>query len=109
MVELDEDHDPYVHRLLRGFVRVVADQEDHKNTALSALAKEFERASDASDTAALNELEKVLPHGQSVLDEAFGDVDQIVKLANYWGWHQWNRGRYQLARQSRAMALTTAE
>ncbi len=131
LVEIDEDRDPYLHRLLRGFVRVssdqdedhasylhrllrrfvkaLSDQEDTKNTAVSAVTKELKRASDASDTAAINELEKVLPHGQSVLDEALGEVDQLLALASYIGWHQADRGRYALAQTNREWALALVE
>ena len=111
LVELDEDFDPQIHRLLRGFVRAQTHEADEqtRTQAVEAVRTELARIREETDTAALTELEKVLPHGQALLDTAVAEPEQAIDIANYIGWHQRQRGRYQLAKEARQHALTLAK
>ena len=111
LVELDEDYDPQMHRLMRGFVRAHthADEEETKRQAVEAVKTELSRTRIDTDTAALTELEKVLPHGQMVLDAELAEPKQAIDIANYMSWHQRQRGRYQLAKAAGQHALALAQ
>lgn len=109
LVELDEDHDPHLHRLLRGFVRsqTYEDNEETKRQAVEAVKTELART--RTDTAALTELEKVLPHGQVVLDADIAEPKQAIDIATCISWHQRQRGRYQLPKDAGEQALALAQ
>ncbi len=111
LVELDEDYDPHLHRLLRGFVRAQTntDDEEMKVQAIEAVKTELCRTQIDTDTAALTELEKILPHGQMVLDTKIAEPDHAIDIANYMSWHQRQRGRYQLAKAAGLHALVLAK
>lgn len=110
LVELDEDYDPQIHRLVRGFVRTQTHQDDEetKTQAVAAVKAELSRSRTESDTAALTELEKVLPHGQILLDSEFAEPEQAIDIATSMSWHERQRGRYQLAKAVGIHALALA-
>jgi tetratricopeptide (TPR) repeat protein len=111
LVELDDDYDPRIHRLLSGFVRAQPheDDEETKTQAVDAVKTELSRTQTDTDTAALTELEKVVPHGQALLDSGIAQGDNAIDIANYVRWHQRKRGRYQLAKDTGQHALALAE
>ncbi len=111
LVELDEDFDPQIHRLLRGFVRTQSYEADEETRAqaVEAVKSELARTLEETDTAALSELEKVLPHGQAVLDTEIAEPEQAIEIADSIRWHQRRRGRYQLAKEAGQHALTLAK
>jgi tetratricopeptide repeat protein len=111
LVELDEDYDPQIHRLLRGFIRTQTheDDEETKTQAVEAVKTELSRTRTETDTAALTELEKVLPHAQMVLDTKIAEPEHAIAIASYMRWHQGRRGRYQLAKVAGQHALALAQ
>lgn len=111
LIDLDENHDPKMHRLLRGFAnaQIHQDEAEIKRQAVEVVKMELSRTQDQMDTAALRELESVIPHGQSVLDEKIADQDQAIDIANSISWHHSNRGRYQLAKEFGQRALDLAK
>jgi hypothetical protein len=111
LVEFDEDHNPQIHRLLRGFIRSQppADDDATMAQAVVAVTAELERTREDIDRAALTELEKVLPHGRAVLDAGIAEPGQAIDITNYISWHQRQRGRYQLAKDAAQHALALAK
>ncbi|GJL49503.1 MAG: hypothetical protein NPIRA01_07300 [Nitrospirales bacterium] len=110
LVELDEDYDPQIHRLVRGFVRAQTyeDDEEMKTQAVRAVMAELLRARAETDMAALTELEKVLPHGQILLDSEIAEPEQAIDIATSMSSHERKRGRYQLAKAVGKHALELA-
>ena len=92
LVELDQDNDPQIHRLLRGFVRTQTHEGDEETAAqaIEAVKTELSRTRTETDTAALTKLEKVLPHAQIVLDSKIAKSEDASAIANYMSWHQQN-------------------
>ncbi len=109
LVELDEESDPRVHRLIGGFVRnTLAEDDPLYPKTVDAVRAELSRVIDEQDALALRELEKVLPHGEILLTVDFVDAEEQVDIANYIGWQHENWGRYRLGGQFRRQALMIA-
>ena len=64
------------------------DDEDIKAHAIEAVKTELERTNTETDTAAITELKKVLPHGQMILDTKLADPEQAIDIAKYMSRHQ---------------------
>jgi tetratricopeptide (TPR) repeat protein len=111
LVELDEDYDPQMHRLLISFIHSQAQEYDDELKTLMAesLKEELSRSELLTDTASLNELEKVLPHGQAVLNMKIIDPEKNISIATYMLFHQQDRGRYQDARKMGQFSLSLAQ
>jgi len=111
LVELDEDFDPQIHRLLRGFIRSQPYEDDEaiKKRAVDVVKTELSRTCTETDTAALTELEKVLSHGYVILDSDISEPQDAIDIANYICGHQKKRSRYQLAKVAGCVALALAE
>jgi len=110
MLELDEENDPRMHRLIAAYVRwVMAEGEKVQTTVVAVVLAELDRVRDAHDTGSLGQLEKVLPHGEFLLRSQFIEPGQAVAIANCMGWHHEKWGRYRLGEGYRREALTIAE
>jgi tetratricopeptide (TPR) repeat protein len=107
LVELDEDHDPQMHRLLRSFIQSqIQENEDELKTLMSeSVEEELSRAQLVADAASINELEKVLPHGQAMLNMENADPENNILIASSMQSHQKARGRYQDAKKMGYVAL----
>ena len=111
LVELDEDQEPSVHRLLRSFVRHVSPERSRVRVRVAeAVSDEMARTTEETDQAAYRELEAVVPHAEEV---ARGELEQDpgtrIELLNCVGWHHKRHGRYRLAEAARRHALVSAE
>jgi tetratricopeptide (TPR) repeat protein len=110
LLELDQDNDPRMHRLIAVFVRTVLDdKESLQKNVISAVRNEMARVTDDHDTSSFQHLEKVLPHGDYVLLAENIEAGQAVDIVNYMGWHHWKWGRYLLGERYRREALRIAE
>ncbi len=111
LLELDADHDPQMHRLLRGFIhsQVQENDDELKTLMVNSVKEELSRAHIITDTAALNELEKILPQGQAVLDVKTVDPEIKIAIASSMSSHQRARGRYQDAKKMGHLALSLAQ
>jgi tetratricopeptide (TPR) repeat protein len=114
LIELDQENDPFCHRLISAFVRKTIDR--NKNTKLHnrivrTILDEMERTTDDADTVSLRELEKVVPHADHMLTSRTFDLKpgQAVDLANHIGWHHSRWGRYRVSENYRRKALKRAE
>ena len=111
LITLDQEYDPQIHQLLRGFIRSQSHKDDNQfqAQAVKAVLSELSRTRKDTDMDALTELEKVLPHGQAVLDTEIAAPEDAINIANYICWHQQQRGRYQLAKDAGQQALSLAK
>ena len=108
LVELDDDNDPYMHRLLRDFVREMAYTEIVKSKALSTIKEEFARSVDDDDISAWEELEKVIPHAHGVIAELTGIDQDVTGLRRYLAWYELAKGRYLASRSVAEHTLSEA-
>lgn len=106
LVDFDADKDPKLHRLMHGFIQEIYRRDDTIRTqAIGALSDEMGRANDEEDTAAINDLEKVVDHAQYVIDHHAKPVEALINLASYTLSHHCKRGRFELARRMGEIAL----
>jgi tetratricopeptide (TPR) repeat protein len=110
MVELDEENDPRMHRLIAAFVQTLIREDDplHQQV-ITAVREEMARVKDDKDTKSFRELEKVLPHADFLLSSSQIAPGQAVDIANYMGWHHWKLGRYRLGERYWRKSLELAE
>ena len=111
LVDLDEDQEPSVHRLLRSFVRHVnPDRSRLRERVVGAVRAEIGRTGDDSDQAAYRELEAVLPHAEEVArDDSYADQQLSSFLLDRVGTHHWKHGRHRLAEAAMRQALALDE
>ncbi|NIM11068.1 MAG: tetratricopeptide repeat protein [Candidatus Aminicenantes bacterium] len=110
LVELDEENDPRIHRLIAAFVQTFIDEDDPLHRDIIAVGRdEMRRTSDDRDTPSLQELEKVLPHADFLLSSKHIKPEQTLDIANCMGWHHMRWGRYRLAEEYRRRSLGVAE
>ncbi|MEE8584426.1 MAG: tetratricopeptide repeat protein [Acidobacteriota bacterium] len=111
LAELDEDGDPWAHRLLLGFVASTRLQESKElpRQVAQVVGQELERVADDADTTAFRELEKVLPHGELLSSADGTELEAVIDLCNYLGWHHRKWGRYRLGAEWRRKALQQAQ
>ena len=109
LVELDDNNDPYMHPLIRDFVREMAYTEKLKSKALSIIKEEFARSIDDSDISAWEELENVIPHAHGVLDELTGINESAFELRRHLAWYELTKGRYLASRSVAEYTLSEVE
>ena len=110
LVELDDEADPRMHRLISAFVRTLTDEgEPLQKNVVTAIGNEMARVKDDKDTQSFRQLEKVLPHADFLLTSEAVEPAQAVALANYTGWHHRKWGRYHLGEGYRREAQRLAE
>lgn len=111
LVDLDNNGDPFAHRLISGFVRETASDAVHNiyNPIVAAVENEIARAQDEKYIASYRELEKVLPHAEFLVDQKHIDPKQAITIAGSVVWHHRNLGRYRLSEKFGKKALSTAQ
>ncbi|MCP4693442.1 MAG: hypothetical protein GY859_35715, partial [Desulfobacterales bacterium] len=68
LAELDEEHDPSLHRLIAAFVRTTSPGEEAPlGDVVNAVENEMARVTDVKDTLAHRELVKVTPHAERLV------------------------------------------
>jgi tetratricopeptide (TPR) repeat protein len=109
MVELDEEKDPRMHRLIAAFVQTLIYKDDalHQQVITSVM-EEMARVEDDKDIKSFRELEKVLPHADFLLSSRYIKPKQALDTANGTAKHHWKLGRYRLAEKYCVKALNIA-
>ena len=97
LVDLDNENDPFIHRLVRDFVRSAAPDKNIQLKALSIVKRELIRATDDNDFSAYKELVKVDPHARSLIAVNTNSIDAIIELHRYLCWYDLVVGRYESA------------
>ena len=109
LAELDGETDPWVHRLVRAFVRTtLEDAEAVYEDVAKSVVEELARAREETDTASFRELEKVLPHGEEVSSAEWTRPEQMIDICNYLSWQHRKWGRYRLAEEWSRKSLENA-
>ena len=110
LLNLDEESDPFMHRLIAGFVRMsIQKDEESFQSIVEAVLAEMSRVTDDKDTAAYRELDKILPHADILLGSEFTEAPQKADMANYLRWHYKKKGVYRLSETYGKLALEIAE
>ncbi len=110
LVNLDEGNEPWLHRLILGFVRTTVDNKSKLyEEVLNAVSNEMARARDDHDTSAHNELEKIAPHANALIATEFIHVEQAIDLVSDLDWHAQKWGRYRQSEYYGRTALILAE
>lgn len=110
LVELDVDNDPWATRLVSAFVRETTDTPDNlPESACSAVVTEMARVTDESDIPSYEQLEKIVPHAESLISTEAVKPEQALDLANYLCMHYWKRGRFSAAEKHGRKAVEFAE
>ncbi|MCP4689342.1 MAG: hypothetical protein GY859_14915, partial [Desulfobacterales bacterium] len=110
LVELDNEHDPSLHRLIAAFVKNVGREEDFPlGDVAKAVRNEMARASDAKDTLSYRELAKVTPHAEHLVLFENIEPESAIEIAGYVGWRLENLGYYRAAEKWRRKAFDLSE
>ncbi|ETR67964.1 MAG: hypothetical protein OMM_04850 [Candidatus Magnetoglobus multicellularis str. Araruama] len=109
LIELDQDNDPFMHRLISGFIQSTFSDADLFEKVVAAVKTEMARTDNESDSAAYKELEKIVPHAVVLCSsELMGYAYKISIFSSLQGHHsKW--GRYQLSKHYGRMALDLSE
>ncbi|MEE8574445.1 MAG: toll/interleukin-1 receptor domain-containing protein [Thermodesulfobacteriota bacterium] len=106
LVELDEEEDPWAHRLVAGFVRTTVEEDSPlRQAVVRAVRDEMSRTRDNADTESFRLLEKVLPHAEVISSSDFTSAEDAVNILNYLSWHNSKWGRYRLSERYGREAL----
>jgi tetratricopeptide (TPR) repeat protein len=110
LVELDEDNDPWVHRLISAFVRDTTDAPDNlAEIVCRAVVKEMARVADESDTLSYEHLEKILLPAELLISSEAIKTEQAIDLANYLCMYYWRRERFSVAEKHGRKAVEISE
>jgi tetratricopeptide (TPR) repeat protein len=110
LVELDEENDPWMHRLITGFIRSGMDQDKALHVkVIKAVGEEMDRVDDDYDTAAYNELEKIVPHAEVLLDSEFIEKGSFIGISNSLSLHNWKHARYRIAERYGRRSLAACQ
>ncbi len=110
LVELDDEHDPSLHRLIYAFVKTVVKREEVSlNDLARALVKEMARAADDHDTRSYRDLKKNTPHAEYLVTSENIELGFAMRLADNIGQHFFNLGYYRPAEKWKRKALDMAK
>ncbi|MCP4751501.1 MAG: tetratricopeptide repeat protein, partial [Proteobacteria bacterium] len=110
LAELDDEHDPSLHRLIAAFVKTTVKKEEIQlDYVVKTVADEMARASDEKDILAYRELAKVMPHAEHLVTYEKIEPEFASKMAGYIGWHFKNIGYYRTAEKWNRKALDISE
>jgi len=110
LVELDKENDPWMHRLIAGFVNTtVGENRDLQDKVVNAVKEELARVTDEKDSLSYYQLEKIIPHAEMLLSSEFIETEQAIDLLNYLSWHNSKWGRYRIAERQGRKALGLTE
>ena len=110
LVELDEDNDPWVHRLISAFVRESTDASGYLSERVcKAVVEEMACVADESDIPSHERLEKILPHAEQLISSEAIKTEQAIDLANYLCIHYWRRRRFRAAEKHGRKAVEISE
>jgi tetratricopeptide (TPR) repeat protein len=110
LVELDEDNDPWVHRLISALVRDTTDAPGNlAEIVCKAVVEEMARVADESDTLSYGQLEKILPHAELLISSEAIKTEQAIDLANYLCMYYWRWERFCLAEKHGRKAVEISE
>jgi tetratricopeptide (TPR) repeat protein len=111
LVELDKDNDPWVHRLIAGFVNTTIGENNSSlhDKVVNAVEEEMARVTDEKDSQSYYQLEKILPHAGILAYSEFIEPGQAIDLLNYLRWHNGKWGRYRVAERHGRKALGLSE
>jgi len=107
LIELDQDNDPFMHRLISGFIQSTFSDADLFEKVVSAVDTEMARTH--NDTAAYQELEKIVPHAVVLCSSELMGYAQKINIFNSLSGHHRKWGRYQLSKHYGRMALDLSE
>ncbi len=112
VVELDEDQNPRLHRLLHAFAQVrasAAEDNELRTLAHEVIIDEISRATLNADGKLLNELAQVEAHAATLLDSEHLESEHAISIASGLGHFNQNLGRFELSRAYFQRALDLAE
>jgi len=110
LINLDEESEPFMHRLISGFVRMTDQKDDETSqSVVKAVLAEMERVTDDKDTDAYRELDKIVPHADVLTASELTTPEQAADLSNYLLWHYMKKGVYGLSETYGRQALKIAE
>jgi tetratricopeptide (TPR) repeat protein len=110
LVELDKENDPWMHRLIAGFVNTtIGENGDLRDKVVNAVEEEMARVTDETDSLSYNQLEKIIPHAEMLLSSESIETKQVIDLFNYLRWHNSKWGRYRIAEKHGRKSLNLSE
>ena len=94
MIELDNENDPKMHRLISGFIRTTIDENDNLfEDVVVSVEREMARTTDEKDVDAYYELQKILPHAETLLASESVGPEHAINISDYLRWHYKKCGR----------------
>ena len=110
LVELDKKNDPWMHRLIVGFVNTtIGENGDLRNKVVNAVEEEMARVTDETDSLSYNQLEKIIPPAEMLLSSESIDTEQAIDIFNYLLQHNSKWGRYRIAEKHGRNSLDLSE
>ncbi len=110
LIELDEDDDPRLHRLISAFVRETTETPDYLSESVCrAVVEEMARVTDERDILSYEQLQKILPHAELLLSSGSVKTEQAIDIANYLCKQYWKQARFRLAEKHGRKAVEISE
>ncbi|GJQ59459.1 MAG: TIR domain-containing protein [Candidatus Scalindua sp. AMX11] len=98
LVELDEESNPWMHRLISGFTKItIGENRSLYDKVFRAVEGEMARVDEEMDTKAYHELEKIVPHAEIIVDSECMGTERAIDLLDYLRGHNRKWGRYRIA------------
>jgi hypothetical protein len=110
LIELDNENDPQMHRLVSAFVRTTIDENDKLfGDLVASVEREMARTTDEEDVYAYYELQKVLPHAETLLASESIGLEHAIEIARYLSQHYRRLGTYRLSEKYGRKSLRLCE
>nr|QNO57604.1 hypothetical protein POLJIEDG_00007 [Methanosarcinales archaeon ANME-1 ERB7] len=110
LVELDKENDPWMHRLIAGFVNTtIGENRDLRDKVVNEVKEEMARVTDETDSLSYNQLEKIIPHAEMLVSSESIETEQAINIFNYLRWHNSKWGRYWIAERHGRKSLDLSE
>ena len=110
LIELDNENDPQMHRLVSAFVRMTIDENDKLfGDLVASVEREMARTTDEEDVHAYVELQKVLPHAEKLLASESVELEHAIEIAGYLSRHYRSLGTYRLSEKYGRKSLLLCE
>lgn len=110
LIELDNENDPQMHRLVSAFVRTTFDENDNFfEEVVASVEREMARTTDEEDVHAYYGLQKVLPHAETLMASESIGPEHAIKIAGYLSRHYSKLGTYRLSEKYGRKSLLLCE
>ena len=110
LIELDNENDPQMHRLVSAFGRTTIDENENLfEDLVASVEHEMARTTDEEGVHAYYELQKVLPHAGMLLATESVGLEHAINISRYLSWHYMRLGTFRLSERYGRKSLNLSE